>query len=395
VSDLGELLELLQTAETRWRTVHATVRHRSDPELWAKAMEREMEAEGGSGGMVVMVASREGDDEADGFDPSSEQVSELWLERPNRWRDETTGTHRATSASNGEVTRTAHGGLVMEYDASDEAGYGSTSGWLFAPGMLAGAFEPVSIDEGEHLGRPVLRVQAKPASGHGHGQHLLGRGADKIELLVDRELGVVLRHEAHLDGRPMSTTEVLSVAFDEPIDPSTFELELEDGQVVRRPEEMHHDRDFGRELTVDEAVERAGFAVWVPSRLPEIEVTEPWDRWESPSVSHMSKGEWNDREWVVLQYHGGSVDVQIQESKAEQPLSPGKDFESIERGGRALYLDDPAARHASTAAHPAQVVLDLEGTRITIASQRVPGADLVEVALGLVRAPATPPSFDD
>ena len=54
MSDLGELLELLQTAETRWRTVHATVRHEMDVELWARTHRGLI---GGAGALASVVAA--------------------------------------------------------------------------------------------------------------------------------------------------------------------------------------------------------------------------------------------------------------------------------------------------------------------------------------------------
>jgi hypothetical protein len=394
VSDLGELLELLQTAETRWRTVHATVRHEMDVELWARTMEHRAE---GSGSLMVFAVTS-GDREDDEAEPEigGERVSEMWLERPNRWREEHGGRHRSTSVSNGTVCRVAYGagdGFLVEHDA-DEDGFGVEAAWVFHPGRLAGAFAADTVEEVDHLGRPALHVVGTPAWRESEMEHMLGYGGDELELVVDRERGVVLRQETRVGGQMLSVTEILSVEFDEPLDPALFELEPDEGQTVRRFDEGTHP-DLDPYVTLEQAIERATFEVWTPSRLPEIETEGPWDRWEPPFVSHIPVGEWNSTETVGLQYQGGSTDLRISESAAEGELSPGKALERIERGGRVLFVTDPGAQGKPRFLHPAQVILDLGGTRVTVYSQRLGADALVDVALSLVPGKPPAPSFED
>jgi hypothetical protein len=53
--------------------------------------------------------------------------------------------------------------------------------------------------------------------------HGLGTGADRYELAIDRERGVILRAEAQLEGYPFRVVEVKSAIFDQPIEPRVFE----------------------------------------------------------------------------------------------------------------------------------------------------------------------------
>jgi len=91
----------------------------------------------------------------------------------------------------------------------------------------------------EVAGRHAVMVDATPRSGEeaGFALHLLGTGADRYELAIDRERGVILRAEAQLDGEPFRFVEVTSAAFDDPIESLAFQLpaEIDFGQEIKPP----------------------------------------------------------------------------------------------------------------------------------------------------------------
>ena len=82
---------------------------------------------------------------------------------------------------------------------------------LFQPSWLLSGFSlepggPVTVS-----GREAWRVVATPRLGIGAQPVAARRPLDRIELAVDAELGIVLRCEEILDGRPLRVTELADV----------------------------------------------------------------------------------------------------------------------------------------------------------------------------------------
>ena len=63
-------------------------------------------------------------------------------------------------------------------------------------------------------GRDVLRVTATPRPGRWGGPAAGRRRADRVEVIVDAGLGILLRHEEILDGSPLRATELTDVRID-------------------------------------------------------------------------------------------------------------------------------------------------------------------------------------
>src|SRR5579864_2158092 len=72
--------------------------------------------------------------------------------------------------------------------------------------------------------RDAIAVQATPRADIGTGPGLRSSLADQLEVIVDAELGILLRHEAMFDGQRLSLTELTAVVVDPPeaADPSRF-----------------------------------------------------------------------------------------------------------------------------------------------------------------------------
>jgi hypothetical protein len=63
------------------------------------------------------------------------------------------------------------------------------------------------------LGREGLRVVATPRPSIRDAATQWGRPVDRVEVIVDAELGILLRHEEIFQGKPLSLTELVSVSF--------------------------------------------------------------------------------------------------------------------------------------------------------------------------------------
>ena len=73
-------------------------------------------------------------------------------------------------------------------------------------------------------GREGIAVVATPRTGIGTGHGLRSSLADQLNVIVDAELGILLRHEAMFEGQRLSLTELTAVVVDPPeaADPSRF-----------------------------------------------------------------------------------------------------------------------------------------------------------------------------
>src|SRR5205823_3977574 len=94
-------------------------------------------------------------------------------------------------------------------------------------------------------------------------QHF-GPGADEYAVHVDRETGSLLRVETRREGSPFQVTEIVSIAFDEPLPAETFVLEPPEGEVI----ELVEVQGTRFRMPLSEIVDEAGFTVFVPDRVP-------------------------------------------------------------------------------------------------------------------------------
>lgn len=177
----------------------------------------------------------------------SDKTFRLWHERPDRWREE-------VRDRSGRIIRcTVFGGARgprWVYDPPDAAFYvpvGSEE-WPRDDPYTELSF---MLDPAEELFYYAL---LDDATIHDTGRTTVVAGREAVELriatiswgyppwvfhgffapsgttdhllLVDREIGTILRVAARLDGREFYTAEVTTIAYDEPIPEDTFRLEL-------------------------------------------------------------------------------------------------------------------------------------------------------------------------
>jgi hypothetical protein len=386
VSDLGDFLVLLHGARGRISTVRATVRGWRHERRVREAMERSTR-----GGSVALFAP-----DADGEDnrASVESVVRVWFAPPDRAREEREG-------ADGEGFGVRRGPLWWHYDPHNGAisnqgepevggGIGGELWWLLDPAPVIGLLDFDSITPGRQAGHATLRVRAVPrAPGSGEDWPLLrlgAGGADELLLDVDAERGALLRIEARYAGEPFLVWEVTEIAFDETFADDVFEFTPPPGEEVRS---ITNQFAVERDLTVEQVVARAPFTVWIPPRLPA--------GWET-QIAFTAE---NDRPPMAPQVHlhyrapDGTHAVSVAESPADHP-GEHSDYEharpnpwhKIERDGRSMQIREPAESW-----QPAQVLLELDGTRIHIHSGDLTADWLADLAAGLVQATSEPPAL--
>lgn len=222
------LVGLVDAAPGPLRTLRATLRHWTHPGRSQRAIERFNQGGATRVAGVTMVTAQFGE-----FDPAEpiEQRSQAWYEVPGRWCEVVEGTVDRLDLSDGvrHWTGTAQG-LT---ERATPPGLGP-SAWLLAPGPLLGPYALVDPADDAVGGRPCVRASATPRAGDAAASALgatrmLQGGMVAVGMVgvdhrywFDAAYGVVLRHEASVDGEPSSVTELLDVVVDEPIDPARF-----------------------------------------------------------------------------------------------------------------------------------------------------------------------------
>lgn len=255
--DFRELSTLLFGAKERYRSARATITHTIDGVVAEESKRRFVDwrfAQPGGSGLGILRTEEDrrahGPDVPSDFDltyEDTERVVRLWHKRPDRWREE-------IRALDGSIIR-----CVV---------FGSARGprWVYEPPQTAihdAAFsEPwpngdpytdfsFMLDPSEDLfsyallddatvnktgrratvaGREALEVRVETVSwGYPpsifHGFYAPDGTTDHL-LLVDAEVGTILRAAARLEGREFYVAEVTEIAYDERFTEDTFRLEM-------------------------------------------------------------------------------------------------------------------------------------------------------------------------
>ena len=253
--DFGELSRLLFGARDRYRSVRATILRTVDAAVAEESNRRfvdwRFKQPGGSG--LSTLRTEEGR-RAHGPDvprdfyrryEDTEEQLRLWHEKPDRWREETRS-----------------GGELLRYVVA--AGRGAPL-WIYEPPETAinvpsvpeegntGPFFAFMLDPTEEMFRYSL---IDDATVHRTGRRATVAGREAVEvkigtiswgyppavfgdapegttdhlLLVDAEVGTILRAAARLEGREFHVAEVVEVAYDEEFPEGTFRLEIPGGE---------------------------------------------------------------------------------------------------------------------------------------------------------------------
>jgi outer membrane lipoprotein-sorting protein len=277
---LPELLVLLYRAHASFRSVRGVLRDWRDLELSEEAVRHEIEQQeqqrAASGGRVTsrQIAFAAGPHEPE---PPRELETSIrfWLERPDRVREEHRSSHPygqdgAIMVKRGELWwhyDPRSGAISNEDELEVGSGVGQQLEQLLDPVDLLAGRELEIVGEREAAGRPALEVRSRPRPSNNPTIHGYPFGAQEFHHLVDRERGILLRTAAIFRGEELGVTELTEVVFDETFPDETFVLELPAGESFASPGTRHP----YQHLTLEEAVERASFPLWVVPRLPEGE----------------------------------------------------------------------------------------------------------------------------
>ena len=237
--DYRELTDLLFGARERYRTVRATVRHSRRGVLATEAIDRYVEY--GFRNNILSYFDPPYDEPRYREYVDLEEVSRLWHERPNRWRQETD-----PSDGSGTGYRVLDGdGPWWFFKPPEWADWSPTNGGEFSPdGELSSLLDPYELRHNELnyriLGtgtrtfgqgrtvdvRKTLEAEAEAVSWDYAPLAPFEEGADDYLLSVDAKVGVILRLASRLGGEEYDVFEVSDIAFDESFTEGTFRLEL-------------------------------------------------------------------------------------------------------------------------------------------------------------------------
>jgi hypothetical protein len=199
---LEDVLELMHLARRRYTTIEARIRRRFEPAL--------VEAHGSN--VAGSPLRAEGQVEA---------ADHLWFESPVRWRVD------AESGPGAGLVNIHDGDQAFRNFRFEDLGEGYGRGAylggpetyrqvMWDPNML---IPEMWLEPHETLhvaGREGVRVRAQPRR-TSHDYIVLWPRADRYELVVDLERGVLLRLSLFVRGREAMSDELLSVRFDEPL----------------------------------------------------------------------------------------------------------------------------------------------------------------------------------
>jgi len=255
--DFRELSSLLFGAKERYRSVRATILHTVEAAVAEEAHRRfvdwRFEQPGGSG-MGILRTEEErrahGPDVPQDFYLEYEDLEEvvhLWHEKPDRWREE-------ILASGGQIRRwVVFGGAKgprWVYEPPETRIY-DPAGTVEWPRQDARTEFSFMLDPSEELFRYAL---LDDATIHKTGRRTTVAGREAVEvrvgtvswgypprifhdfyapkgttdhlLLVDEEVGTILRVAARLEGREFYVAEATEIAYDEEFPEGTFRLEI-------------------------------------------------------------------------------------------------------------------------------------------------------------------------
>jgi hypothetical protein len=259
--DFQELSDLLFRAKERYRSARATILHTVVGSVAEESKRRFVDwrfAQPGGSGLGILRTEEErrahGPDVPQDFYRTyedTEEVVRLWHERPDRWREEISNpegslrrcvvfggakgpwwihhppeTALYVPASAEEWPRDdPHTDFSFMLDPSEE---------LFYYSLLDDATVHKTGRRATVAGREVVEVRVAtvswgypPSIFHGF---FVPEGTTDHLLLVEAEVGVILRAAARLEGREFYVAEVTEIAYDERFPEDTFRLGLPGGE---------------------------------------------------------------------------------------------------------------------------------------------------------------------
>jgi hypothetical protein len=257
---------------------------------------------------------------------------------------------------------------------------------MLDPTPLLGSLKFAVEGRSEVAGRETISVSAVPRARDPR-QHMrnlelsqLGTGADRYELEVDAERGVLLDAVALRDGEPFHRITATEISFDQPIGEKRFVFQPPPGEEVQSGRRRLRSVD----LRVPDAQERAPFTVFIPDRIP-----PDWhvrcrfrEASERPPLSAS----------ISLAYHSddGHEGVHLSQYSAtgkpsQYDLMAEVDrWKTVDRAGTAVRISADVSMGGQS-----QAFLELDGTFVFLSSDTLSADQLATIAGSLKPAPRT------
>jgi len=388
--ELGALLALLHRADDPFSTVAATYRVWVHRERSFAAFGAEMEARKATGYGAATIQSARRSNAAGEDEPvvESEEVVRIWRAE-DRYRQEVEGGQRDGSylVRDGQLWWNwdrVSGARSNEDDPEHGLGVGGEElAIMLDPTPLLGLLRFRVTGRGVIAGRPVIVAEALPRLGRSREQaqsvrlHLLGSGAERYELSVDEQLGVLLRVVALRDGESFREVTTVAITFDEPIAEDRFRFEPPAGETIQSSRE----RQRPEQVSVIEAQQLASFTVLIPDWVPAT--------WH-PHCIYVAASERPPRPaQVSLNYRSddGHQSVSIIEmAAADRPahydqMIAGDGWQDAPRDGIVVRL--------TKAGNQTQAHIERDGTFVFLMSENLGRDELTTIAARLKPAPNT------
>jgi hypothetical protein len=386
--ELGSLLALLHRADDPFSTVAVAYRVWLHRERSFAAFGAEVEARKASGYGVATIVSAPRSNAAGEDEPlvESEEVVRIWRAE-DRSRQELEGGER----DGGYLVRDGKlwwnwdrvaGARSNEDDPEHGLGVGGEElAIMLDPTPLLGLLRFRVTGRAVIAGRPVVVAEALPRLGRPRAPersfqlHSLGWGAERYELSVDEQLGVLLRVVALRDDEPFREVTTLAIAFDQPIAEDRFRFDPPAGETIQSSRE----RTRPEQVSVIEAQQLAPFTVLIPDRVPA--------NWH-PHCIYVPASERPPRpEQVSLDYRSddGHQSVSIIEmAAADRPahydqLIAGDGWQDVPHDGIVVRVTKAGSQ---TQAHA-----ERDGTFVFLMSENLGRDELARVAARLKPAP--------
>lgn len=382
--DLGDLLVLLHGAELPASTICVTYRVWRHQERLAAAFRADAERQRQRGATMQTIKLGRGTPEP----VEVEETVRIWRDR-KRVRVEHHGGPRdgyyaVADAPLWWMWDERSGAHSNQDDPSVGSNVGEELQLMLNPTPLLSALRFQPAGSSEVAGRPTISALGiprpqDPRRGRPPVElYELGAGADRYELEIDRQLGVLLAVTAVWDGQPFHKITTLAAAFGEPIPDETFRFEPPAGQPIQT-RTWHESRV--EHVTLVEAQQRAPFTVLMPDSVPanwqvQCRLIRPSERPPSPMQIGVSYRSTDGHESISLsQFPAGGPNPY-------RELSDGEDWEAVTRAG--VEMKTRPAKWGQ-----AQVELEREGTFVHLMSDNLTRDQVLTIAAGLRPAPST------
>ena len=237
--DLGDVLELLHTSPDRWNTLRLAGREWRHLARFNRAWEKSIAAAQRNSRVVSVMSFAPALIPGEQLAPPEATVEQwrLWHAKPDKIRTEfPVGTETVTAVFEGSQWWSwsrSMGHLTNSAGLQASHGLGPAQVLVETPTLL-GSLKLQTVSRVTFLSRSAYVVRATPAILDEHAPpfvlHALGAGADRYELVVDAEIGVVWRSQAELGGEAFRVLEVDEFGINELLDDDLFRHDNLGGQ---------------------------------------------------------------------------------------------------------------------------------------------------------------------